>query len=372
MSNWILFWERTRTTRNGTEGLNTPRHTFPIFKERQFEIPADFLELQAKHDTSALPSQIRSPLHNQQCRLGKNPMVWPQGTALSFLPFNHTPTNCLIQSYSAFARATVRHELAIKSSPRPPKPWSLGQSPFQRFGGSFIPRFASTTPIRPPSNEIQPDHVPPPPPPPQATTPVEGELLPASLDDMIESTPPVYDYIGFLKEMGLDYGWGPTAFVETLLEHVHIYLGTPWWASIGLSILLIRAALFKFYIDAADTAARRQAIKPLEQPISERIKAAQAEKNVIALREVWDERKALYKAAGIIWWKPLVPFVQIPIGFGTFRLMRGMASLPVPGLDVGGFLWIYDLTVPDPFYFLPLATGWAYYHAFKVPNFVVM
>ena len=295
-------------------------------------------------------------------------MVWPEGTAPGFLPFNYTPTNSLIQSYSAFARATLRHELAIKSFPRPPKPWSLGQSPFQRLGGSPTPRFASTTPIRPPSAEVQPDHVPPP----QAATPAEGELLPASLDDLIDSTPPVYDYIGFLKELGLDYGWGPTAFVETLLEHVHIYLGTPWWASIGISILLIRAALFKFYIDAADSAARRQFIKPLEEPITARMKVARAEKNTIAMREAWDERSALYKVAGIVWWKSFVPFVQIPIGFGTFRLMRGMASLPVPGFDVGGLLWIYDLTVPDPSYSLPLVTAWAYYHAFKVPSFVVM
>lgn len=295
-------------------------------------------------------------------------MVWPEGTAPGFLPFNNTPTNSLIQSYSAFAGATLRHELTIKSFSRPPKPWSIGQSPFQRLGSNPTPRFASTTPIRPPSAEVQPDHVPPP----QAATPAEGELLPASLDDMIDSTPPVYDYLGFLKEMGLDYGWGPTAFVETLLEHVHVYLGTPWWASIGLSILLIRAAMFKFYIDAADSAARRQLVKPLEEPITARMKVAQAEKNPIAIRQAWDERSALYKAAGIVWWKSLIPFVQIPIGFGTFRLMRGMASLPVPGFDVGGLLWIYDLTVPDPYYFLPLATASAYYFAFKVPSFVVM
>ena len=171
--------------------------------------------------------------------------------------------------------------------------------------------------------------------------------------------------------MGLDYGWGPTAFMETLLEHVHVYLGTPWWASIGISMLIIRAALFKFYVDAADSSARRQLIKHLEEPIAARIKVAQAEKNQRALREAWYERRALQKSAGITWWKSFAPFLQVPIGFGTFRLMRGMAYLPVPGLDTGGLLWLPDLTQSDPYFILPIATAAAYYFTFKVPSHMV-
>lgn len=171
--------------------------------------------------------------------------------------------------------------------------------------------------------------------------------------------------------MGLDYGWGPTAFVETLLEHVHVYLGTPWWASIGISMLIIRAVLLKFYIDAADSSARRQLIKPLEEPITARMRAAQAARDQGASRKAWLERSALHKSAGIIWWKSFVPFLQLPIGFGTFRLMRGMAALPVPGFDTGGLLWMTDLTLPDPYYILPVATAAAYYYTFKVPSLMV-
>ena len=178
--------------------------------------------------------------------------------------------------------------------------------------------------------------------------------------------PPVYEHLGFLKEMGLDYGWGTTALVQTVLEHVYIYCGTPWWASIGITVFLVRAMLFKFFIDAADIATRRQIIKPLEDPINARIKAAQGSKDKFAMQDAWKERKFLLKKAGVIEWKSFVPFIQIPLGFGVFRLVRGMASLPVPGFDNGGFLWIYDLTVSDPYYFLPLVTSWAYYYAFKV------
>jgi len=165
--------------------------------------------------------------------------------------------------------------------------------------------------------------------------------------------------------MGLDYGWGPTAFMETLLEHVHIYAGTPWWASITLSMVLIRGVLLKFYFDAADTSARNQLITPYNTPIMVRYKAAAVAGDKEAMRVASVELKELRRAAGIKYWKLFVPFVQVPIGFGTFRLMRGMAHLPVPGFDTGGLLWIQDLTLSDPFFILPAVTSACYYFTFK-------
>lgn len=65
-------------------------------------------------------------------------------------------------------------------------------------------------------------------------------------------------------------------------------------------------------------------------------------------------------------WRLFVPMLQVPIGFATFRLMRGMADLPVPGLDDGGFLWLTDLTQSDPYFILPIVTGIAFHLTFKV------
>ena len=273
-----------------------------------------------------------------------------------------------MQFFSAVARATLRHELAKNSLTRPLEPWQFRRRQAQCLQSITAPRFASTTPNPLPIAEVQSDYVPPP----QIGTTAEGEYLPASLDELGTSTsPPVYEHLGFLKEMGLDYGWGPTAMVENLLEHVHIYLGTPWWASIGLSVIIMRAALIKFYFDAADSSARRQLIKPLEDPITERSDVAKAEGDQNGVRAAWVERSLLHKSAGIKWWKSLIPLIQLPLGFGTFRLIRGMATLPVPGFDTGGFLWIYDLTLADPYCVLPVATAFAYYTAFKVPSLTI-
>lgn len=226
-----------------------------------------------------------------------------------------------------------------------------------------MPRYASTSSASPPIDGAQPDDVPLN----QSPAPAGEEFLSASLDDVTSSiSPPVYEHLGFLKEMGLDYGWGPTAFVQTLLEHVHVYLGTPWWASITISMLIIRAALLKFYLDAADSSARTQLISHLQTPIQERIRAARIERDYQELTRVTQELKALRASAGISTWKSFMPLIQIPLGFGTFRLIRAMSYLPVPGFDTGGILWVKDLTLSDPYFILPIVTAAAYHFTFKV------
>jgi len=45
--------------------------------------------------------------------------------------------------------------------------------------------------------------------------------------------------------------------------------------------------------------------------------------------------------------------------------MKAMAALPVPGLDQGGFLWLMDLTIPDPYYVLPVLTSVTMFYTFK-------
>ena len=193
------------------------------------------------------------------------------------------------------------------------------------------------------------------------------DFLSTSLDDVTANvSPPVYEHLGFLKEMGLEYGWGPTAMIETLLEHIHIYTGMPWWVSVTLTVLTLRAAMFKFYIDAADTNARLAVLKPYLEPIKQRIKTSQVSQDYPEIMRARHEMKALHKSAGIKYYKIFLPFLQMPLGLGTFRLCSGMGHLPVPGLETGGLLWVKDLTISDPYFILPLATAAAYHFTFKV------
>lgn len=167
--------------------------------------------------------------------------------------------------------------------------------------------------------------------------------------------------------MGLDYGWGPTSTVERLLEYMHIYSGTSWWVSIGLTVLVIRLAIFKLYINAQDTSARVAAIKPVTKELEDKMREARMNRDQQAMLAVQAQKSAINRKFGIKLSATFMPLVfQIPLGFGTFRLMRGMAYLPVPGFDEGGPLWLSDLTVPDPYYIMPCLITLMYWASFRV------
>jgi YidC/Oxa1 family membrane protein insertase len=186
----------------------------------------------------------------------------------------------------------------------------------------------------------------------EITTPLEN--LTDFTSDSLYNIP---ESIGYLKSLGLDYGWGPTAMMEWTLEHVHIFAGTPWWASIALTAVLVRAVLFKPYINAAENSARMTNIAPVTKPIQRKMTAAQKLGDTDGVLKARQELQMVYKRAGIKISRSFVPMLQVFAGYGTFVLLRAMARLPVPGLETGGMLWFYNLTIPDPFYLFPIATA---------------
>ncbi|KAL3423324.1 Mitochondrial inner membrane protein OXA1 [Phlyctema vagabunda] len=188
-----------------------------------------------------------------------------------------------------------------------------------------------------------------------ATTPTTfDQVIDLSTNGLLRDVP---EHLGYLKSMGLDYGWGPTAFVEWTLEHVHVLAGTPWWASIILTAVLVRAALLKPYMDATDNASKLATIQHITKPISEKMQAASKAGDTTKTMALRRELQIVHKRAGIKMWKSLVPMSQAFIGFGTFKLMRAMGNLPVPGWETGGMLWFQNLTLPDPTYVLPVVTA---------------
>ena len=174
------------------------------------------------------------------------------------------------------------------------------------------------------------------------------------------------EHIGYLKELGLDFGWGPTSMMQWLLEHVHIYSGFAWAGTIVATVTIVRFALLKSFLDASDMNARMQKIKPVTDVQIKKMAEARAKEDRPMLMAASAERNRLNREAGVKFWKVLVPFVQIPLGFGTFRLLRGMGTLPVPGFDTGGALWFQDLTMPDPYGILIISTSLLYFFSFRV------
>lgn len=167
------------------------------------------------------------------------------------------------------------------------------------------------------------------------------------------------EQIGFLKTLGLDYGWGPTSIMQTILESVYVYTGLPWWASIAVVAVGIRLALLKPAFDASENSIKYQELlrDPRYRAATEEMKKVLVTGNHLAGAEARAKVTLMNKAVGYSVWKNFVPMIQLPIGIGMFRLIKGMSALPVPSFETGGILWFTDLTASDPLFILPITTG---------------
>lgn len=173
--------------------------------------------------------------------------------------------------------------------------------------------------------------------------------------------------IGYLKELGLDYGWGPSSLMQWVIEHIHIWTGLPWWASIVAAGILVRIAMLKPTIDSSDLAAKLHAVRDVVNPVRERMVRAARDGNQVELIKARAELQDLNMKHGIKTWKALVPlFLNIPLSYGCFRVVNGMAALPVPGLAAESVGWITDLTVSDPYFVIPTATAAVFYLSIRV------
>lgn len=173
---------------------------------------------------------------------------------------------------------------------------------------------------------------------------------------------------GFLKTLGLDYGWGTTSLMQTCLESVYVHTGLPWWASICLVAVGARVVLFKPTLDAAENTQKMQELlkDPAYAAAQQTVKDAFGSKNPYPAMEARAKMNAMNRAKGYKLWKQLVPLIQIPIGYGMFRILRDMAAIPVPSMETGGLWWITDLTVSDPLFVLPILSGLLFIQALRV------
>ncbi|KAK0663051.1 Mitochondrial inner membrane protein OXA1 [Lasiodiplodia hormozganensis] len=193
-----------------------------------------------------------------------------------------------------------------------------------------------------------------------SSTPVQAasESVDGVTDAFLANIANMPEQIGYLKAIGLDYGWGPTACIEWLLEHVHIWGDLPWWSSIIVTAVVVRTALFPLFMKTSDVTARQTALKEITDPLSAKMNAARIAGNTDQMMMARMELMQVYKHAGIKVWEAFyAPAAQAITGYCTWKLLRAMAALPVPGLETGGLLWLKDLTVADPYCILPVAFG---------------
>ncbi len=151
--------------------------------------------------------------------------------------------------------------------------------------------------------------------------------------------------------------FGPlTDLISGILELFHA-LGAPWWLSVVLLTLLVRASLFPLTVRQVKNMRAMQELRPDMDEIRARHKEDPS-KQQEAMAELYRERE-VNPLAGFV---PLL--IQMPIFIVMYRVIR-VHEETFPGFGSGGLLWFADLTKADPYFVLPvlsaslmMASGW--------------
>ncbi|TPX34574.1 hypothetical protein SmJEL517_g02870 [Synchytrium microbalum] len=176
----------------------------------------------------------------------------------------------------------------------------------------------------------------------------------------------------------------PIEICQFALESFHAipYLNQPWWASIMVFTVLVRAGTTLPLARLQYTRTRRLAgIQPIlaawkeALTMREKIKrdagGSGADYGVVSqavTTELRQKASELYKQHNCHPIKTfLLPWIQIPVFITMSLTLRSMSAYPlpfmttseapIPGFKAGGELWFTDLTLPDPTWILPVCLG---------------
>ncbi|KAL3923724.1 MAG: hypothetical protein SGILL_001486 [Bacillariaceae sp.] len=156
-----------------------------------------------------------------------------------------------------------------------------------------------------------------------------------------------------------------------VIKTLHADLGMPYWACFSAMNFLLRASLVPLVIYSAKMAARYAKVAPEVQFIitlfQNDLKKMRAEgKSLYEQRYLFLQNmqtvRGIYKLHNI---NPLTvflsPLLQIPFFYYVATDLRKIVNGADPELaqelTESSFLWVHDLTDPDPWYGLPMAAG---------------
>ncbi len=147
----------------------------------------------------------------------------------------------------------------------------------------------------------------------------------------------------------------PVGLVQQSLEFLHVNAHMPWWVAIVTATVALRVAMLPVAIMMQRNAANLANLQPQLEVIQRRMLLYKEAGNPDAVaREVADLMKLYQKHNARPMRLFLMPFLQMPIFITFFVALRKMAQAPVVSMQSGGTLWFTDLTIPDPFFALPL------------------
>jgi len=181
------------------------------------------------------------------------------------------------------------------------------------------------------------------------------DFLPEKPTPLEPSMPDSIQIVGELPfdSLGLNSLW-PPGRAQWCMEHIHIDLGAPWWATILIMTTCIRMITLRFVIASQKNTAAMTNTMPQMQAIQAKITDARNRGDMYDSAKYSMEMQKFSKESGINPLKSVMPLlVQMPFFAGMFLGLRSMAQLPVESMCNGGLFWFEDLSVADPYYILP-------------------
>jgi YidC/Oxa1 family membrane protein insertase len=119
----------------------------------------------------------------------------------------------------------------------------------------------------------------------------------------------------------------------------------------------IRLCLLPLIIRTLKHNVRLAAVQPQMTALFKRLNEAKTSGDPQAQQVVAQTLTNLMRQHDVSPFRPLLmPLIQMPFFLGMFSALRSLANLPLPQLKEGGFGWVTDLTVSDPYYILPITS----------------
>jgi len=157
-----------------------------------------------------------------------------------------------------------------------------------------------------------------------------------------------------LEAVGLG-SWWPSGRVQVLLDYFHNSLDIPWCGAIVIATVCMRLLIFPLVVMAQKNMALLNNHNTEMTKYQEKMSIARQRGDVLETTRAGAEMQQFMTEKGINPLKNVVPILgQLPIFMSMFFGLRGLANLPLESMENGGIAWFADLTIPDPYYGLPL------------------
>ncbi|XP_043524618.1 mitochondrial inner membrane protein OXA1L [Frieseomelitta varia] len=155
------------------------------------------------------------------------------------------------------------------------------------------------------------------------------------------------------ESLGLG-GFGPFGIFQSFYELLHINCHLSWWATIILTSVILKLATFPCSIYAQRNSVNMQRVLPQMVKLQQNMTDARRCGNTHEAAAYAYELQELLKTNNVKV-LPVANIVKISAHLPFFFALRDMVT-KVESLKEGGLWWFTDLTVPDPYYLLPLAS----------------